>query len=285
MACPRPRFSLSSYLYADRRLGREQLREISGAGFDAIELFALRTHVDYHNESAIANLQQDLAGARLVLDSVHAPVSESITGGRSSAPLNLASPDGPSREHAVDEALHALHIARRLPFSVLVVHPGVPRAEQQTPVDNNRDAARRSIETLATAAEPLGVTIAVELIPNALSKPESLVYFIEDVLEAGAASICLDMGHAHLGGDVVDTIETVSEHIVAVHAHDNRGREDEHLLPFEGTIDWPAALTTLQKVGYEAPIVLELASRGSTLETLARASSARRRMEQLLTTL
>ena len=276
---------MSSYLYADRRLGLEHLREISGAGFDAIELFALRTHVDYHNDSAIANLQQDLAGARLVLDSVHAPVAEAVTGGRSIAPLNLASPDGPSREHAVDEALHALHIARRLPFSVLVVHPGVPRAQQQTPVDNNRDAARRSIETLATAAEPLGVTIAVELIPNTLSRPESLVYFIEDVLDAGAASICLDMGHAHLGGDVVDTIETVSEHIVAVHAHDNRGREDEHLLPFEGTIDWPAALTTLQKVGYEAPIVLELASRGSTSETLARASSARRRMEQLLTTL
>lgn len=276
---------MSSYLYVDRRLGREQLREISAAGFNAIELFALRTHVDYHNESAIANLQQDLADARLVLDSVHAPISESATGGRSGALLNLASPDGPSREHAVDEALHALHIARRLPFSVLVVHPGVPRAQQQTPVDNNRDAARRSIETLATAAEPLGVTVAVELIPNALSKPESLVYFIDDVLEAGAASICLDMGHAHLGGDVVDAIETVSEHIAAVHAHDNRGREDEHLVPFEGTIDWPAALTTLQKVGYEAPIVLELASRGSTPETLARASVARRRMEQLLTTL
>jgi sugar phosphate isomerase/epimerase len=276
---------MSSYLYADRRLGREQLREISAAGFDAIELFALRTHVDYHNESAIANLQQDLADARLVLDSVHAPISESATGRRSGALLNLASPDGSRREHAVDEALHALHIARRLPFSVLVVHPGVPRAQQQTPVDNNRDAARRSIETLATAAEPLGVTVAVELIPNALSKPESLVYFIEDVLEAGAASICLDMGHAHLGGEVVDAIETVSEHIAAVHAHDNRGREDEHLLPFEGTIDWPAALTTLQKVGYEAPIVLELASKGSTPETLARASVARRRMEQLLTTL
>ena len=282
---PRPRFSLSSHLYAGRRLCREQLREISGAGFDAIELFALRTHVDYHNESAIANLQQDLASARLVLDSVHAPVSEAVAGGRPGARLNLASPDGPSRERAVDEALHALYIARRLPFSVLVVHPGVPRSLQQTPLDNNRDAMRRSIETLATAAEPLGVTIAVELIPNTLSKPESLVYFIEDVLDVGAASICLDMGHAHLGGDLVDTIETVSEHIAAVHAHDNRGREDEHLLPFEGTIDWAAALTTLQKVGYEAPIVLELASRGPTPETLARAAVARRRMEQLLTTL
>ena len=269
----------------DQRLGREQLREVSGAGFDAIELFALRTHVDYHNESAIADLQQELAAACVVLDSVHAPVSEGVTAGRWGASLNLASPDDASRQHAVDETLRALHIARRLPFSVLVVHPGVARAQQQTPADNNRDAARRSIETIVKAAEPLGVTVAVELIPNALSKPESLVHFIEDVLETGAASICLDLGHAHLGGDVVDAIETVSEHIAAVHAHDNRGREDDHLLPFEGTIDWPAALTTLQKVGYEAPIVLEIAARGSVPVRLAAVPTARRRMERLLTTL
>lgn len=274
---------MSSYLYADRRLSREHLREISAVGFDTIELFALRSHVDYHNDAAIANLQQDLANARLVVDSVHAPVSESLTGGRWGTALNLASPDAATREHALDEALHSLYLARRLPFPVLVVHPGVPRAQQQTPLDNNRDAARRSIEALAAAAEPLGVTIAVEVIPNALSKPEALVHFVENVLDTGAVSICLDIGHAHLGGDVVDTIETVSEHIAAVHAHDNRGREDDHLMPFEGTIDWPAALTTLQKVGYEAPIVLELAARGSTAETAARAASARRRMEQLLT--
>ena len=258
---------------------------MSRAGFDAIELFAIRTHFDYHNESAVADLQQELASARLVLDSVHAPVSEGITAGRWGASLNLASPDNTTRQHAVDETMRALHIARRLPFSVLVVHPGVARAQQQTPGDNNRDAARRSIETIAKTAEPLGVTVAVELIPNALSNPESLVHFIEDVLETGAASICLDLGHAHLGGDVVDAIETVSEHIAAVHAHDNRGREDEHLVPFEGTIDWPAALTTLQKVGYEDPIVLEIAARGSAPETLARISTARRRMERLLTTL
>jgi sugar phosphate isomerase/epimerase len=98
-------------------------------------------------------------------------------------------------------------------------------------------------------------------------------------------SICLDLGHAHLEGDVVDAIETLSEHIAAIHAHDNGGRDDEHLVPFDGTIAWPSALTALQKVGYDAPIVMELVSRGPALDTLTRASSARRKMERLLTTL
>ena len=30
-------------------------------------------------------------------------------------------------------------------------------------------------------------------------------------------------------------------------------------MPFDGTIDWPAALIALQKVGYEGTLMLELA--------------------------
>ena len=50
--------------------------------------------------------------------------------------------------------------------------------------------------------------------------------------------------------------------------HDNRGRTDDHLVPFEGTIDWPAALTAVQKVGYEGPLMFEIAAHGSAKETL-----------------
>jgi sugar phosphate isomerase/epimerase len=275
-------FGVSTHLYHGQRLKRDHLREIGGAGFDVVELFATRTHFDYHNESSTADLQQWLAEAGLVLGSVHAPVSERYAAVRWGEPLNLASPDAARRERALDEATRALHIARRLPFGVFVVHAGLVRSQQQAPGDNNRDAARRSINALATLARPLGVNIAVELIPNELSRAGSLVHFVEDVLDAGAASICLDLGHAHLEGDVVDTIETVSEHIAAVHAHDNRGRADDHLLPFEGTMDWPAAMTALQKVGYDGTVVLEVGPLGSTKETLVRARTARARMERLL---
>ena len=245
---PRARsFAVSTQLYHGRRLTRDHLHEVASAGFDAVELSALRTHIDYHHDSSIGDLQQWLAEARLSVASVHAPVAEHLGAGRSVA-LNLASPDAADRAHAVEEATRALQVARRLAFPVLVVHAGVVRTPRQAPGENNRDAARRSIETLAGAARPLGVAIAVELMQNELSKAASLAHFVEDVLDAGAASICLDLGHAHIAGDVLDAIETVSEHLVLVHAHDNRGRTDEHLAPFEGTIDWPGAMTTLQKV-------------------------------------
>ena len=277
------KFGVSTHLYHGQRLGRDHLMEIAAYGFEAVELFATRTHFDYHNPAAIADLQEWLADAGLELHGIHAPVSESFVGGRWGPALSLASVDRDRRAQAVGEAERALHIARRIPVGVFVTHLGVPRAQQPPPGDNNRDAARRSVEELQPIAEPLGVRLAVEVIPNDLSRVGSLVHFVEEDLDGVDVGICLDFGHAHMDGDLVDAIETVSGHLIATHVHDNRGRADEHLVPFDGTIDWPGVMTAVQKVGYDGTLLLELATHGSPKATLVRAQQARARMERLLT--
>jgi sugar phosphate isomerase/epimerase len=276
-------FGVSTHLYHDLRLSREHLVEIAAHGFETVEVFATRTHFDYHNPGAVADLQQWLAEAGLVLGSVHAPINESFTGGRWGRTLSVASPDEDARALAVAETERALHIARRIPVEVLVVHLGVPRTQEAPGGGNARAAARRSIETLLRTAEPLGVRIALEVIPNEISRAGSLVHLVDNDLEGTDVGICLDFGHAQIDGDVVEAVETVSEHLIATHVHDNRGRTDEHLVPFEGAIDWPAALTAVRKVGYEGTLLFELAAHRSARDTLKRAQKARERMERLLT--
>jgi sugar phosphate isomerase/epimerase len=275
-------FGISTHLYHNYRLSREHLLEVAAHGFEKIELFATRSHFDYHSDRSIADLQQWLAEAGLELHAVHAPVTESFSAGRPGPLLSLASGDSAERERALEEAEWALYVGRRIPFAAFVAHVGVPRTEQRTPADNSREGARRSIEALQRKAEPLGVRVAVELIPNELSKAGSLVHFVEATIETPGVGICLDFGHAHLEGDVVDAIETVSEHLITTHVHDNRGRSDDHLVPFDGTIDWPAALTAVQKIGYEGTMLLEISGHGSTKEVLQKARRARERMERLL---
>lgn len=275
---------MSTHLYHGQRLDRAHLLEIGAHGFDGVELVATRSHVDYHNPASISDVQQWLAEAGLVLRSVHAPVAEGLQAGRWINPLNLASSDAAHRQRALEEAELALQIARRIPFEVLVVHVGALRRDQPVAAENSRDGARRSIEALRTAAAPLGVRIALEVIPNELSRSASLAHFIERVLDAPDVGICLDLGHAQLEGDVADAIETVSEHLMAIDAHDNGGRVDDHEVPLAGTIDWPAALTAVQKVGYDGPIMFEIDRRGSTKDTLVRARSARQKMERMLAT-
>lgn len=279
------RFGVSTHLFHGQRLGREHLQEIGAAGFEQVELFATQTHFDFHSTTAIGDLQGWLAAARLDLGSVHAPVGESFANGRWGPLLSLASPDAEARRDALDEAVAALYIARRIPFPVLVVHLGVPKTPQSVAGENSRDAARRSIEELARLAEPLGVQLALEVIPNELSRPPALAHFIEKLADDCRAGICLDTGHAHMAGDLVDAIETVSEHLAATHVHDNRGRTDEHLLPYDGTIDWASALTAFQKVGYDGSLVFEIGQQGgpgSSRATLQKLKAIRARFEQQL---
>ena len=65
--------------------------------------------------------------------------------------------------------------------------------------------------------------------------------------------------------------------------HDNNGRGDDHLLPFDGGIDWAAALMATQKIGYDGTLMFEVAAAPSVLAVLDRTRYVRTRFEELLT--
>jgi sugar phosphate isomerase/epimerase len=269
---------VSTQLYHAQRLRREHLAEIASHGFDTVEIMATRSHVDYHDGSVIDEVAGWLASERLRLHSIHAPVTERLARGGGVAPLSHASIDAKVRERAVRETKAALELAKRVPVEILVVHLGLQDALLASAADQTRDAARRSVETIAAHARLLGVRVALEVIPNALSAADALIALVED-LDMPDVGVCLDFGHAHMMGDVADAIETLSGMLIATHVHDNHGKRDEHLPPFEGTIDWPGALMALQKIGYEGPMVLELASADTPAPVLERARHAIVRLE------
>jgi sugar phosphate isomerase/epimerase len=275
------RFGISTHLYHDRRLDREHLNEIASYGFEAIELFATRTHFDYHDPAAIAALSKWLGETGLRLNSVHAPIAAGLTNGKWGDSYSNAASDSARRQIAVRETEAALQIARQIPFGVIVVHLGTPAATSQAG-DNNRGAALKSAEEISRMADPLGVRVALEVIPNDLSSATSLVAMIEGDLDSKSAGICMDFGHAHIMGDVADAVETAAEHVVTTHVHDNRRRDDDHLVPYKGTINWDMTLMTMQKIGYDGTYLLELANTGSPAAVLEDARRARERFERTL---
>jgi hypothetical protein len=72
-------------------------------------------------------------------------------------------------------------------------------------------------------------------------------------------------------GDLAEAIETVAGHLTAMR------------VPIDERIDWPSALTTIQKVGYDRALIFDGTPKGSPKETLARARAAREKMERWLT--
>jgi len=257
---------------------------IAAHGFDAVELFATRAHFDYHDDQAIGRLSEWLSDTRLELHSLHAPIFEEMRNGHWVGSFSNASGDEHRRAAALAETRAALQVARHIPYRFLVVHLGMPSAEQLPPGDNRPDAARRSLEDIAAAAAEVGVRVTVEVIPNPLSGAATLVRLIEEQLDGIDVGICLDYGHAHLMGDLGEAIEAVSGYLWTTHMHDNGGQRDDHLVPFAGTIDWNAAITETQKIGYDDMFMLEVADAGDPVEVLRRSAKARERLEDIFVT-
>jgi sugar phosphate isomerase/epimerase len=116
-----------------------------------------------------------------------------------------------------------------------------------------------SLETLAPFARERGVKLALENLPNQLSQIEKIRSFLQ---ETGLQNIgiCFDSGHSNLQASPSGEIETGGDWIATTHLHDNHGKTDEHLFPFEGTVDWPKVLEAFEKINYQGCLLLELKS-------------------------
>jgi sugar phosphate isomerase/epimerase len=264
------RFGISSHLFHEARLDREHLVHIAAHGFETVEVCATRSHFDYRDPDAVAALAEWLSDTRLTLHGLRAPLGRARRDGAWVGAYSNASADTARRTEAVDETLAALDVARTVPFAFLVVRPGTFDGNG----DDRPDLARRSLETIATRAREVGVQVALEVLPWGLGAPDALADLVEEHLEGLDVGVCLDYGHAHLGGDLTDAVETLSGHVVTTHVHDNRGRQDDHLVPFAGAIDWDAAIMTTQKVGYDGVFVLEPDGGADALDVLRRAERA-----------
>ncbi len=274
-------FGISTHLFHAERLGPAHLDAVAAAGFARVELFATQSHFDYTDPSQARDLAAWTRQAGLRLHSVHAPIAEFLHGTTWGPPISTGASSAAARSRAIDACRQALEIAAAVPFEFLVLHLGVPEAYAAAG-DNHRDSALRSVEALRAAADGTGVRLALEVIPNGLSTASALVRLIEehDLHDVG---ICLDVGHAQLQGDVSEAIETAGGYLLTTHVHDNGGRSDDHLLPFDGVIDWPATLMAFQKVGYGGTLLFELAAGPQGAQaTLEGAAAARRHLEHIL---
>ena len=279
---------LSTYLFVSRKLSRDLLGEIANAGFQGVEIFCSRAHFNYTSKAEAQEMKQILADSRLALTSLHAPTSRDLSATRESGqPLSICEVERVRRIEAMDEFKRAIDVAEDLPFPRMVMHMGGSR---ETADPRKRDAAFSSLEHLMLHARHLGVTICVENTTSEMGDPAYLRQFVDETRLTGLR-FNFDIGHAHLAdGPAEERIEKsfapLRELVAGMHIHDNRGEKDEHLPPYEGTIDWPAAVKTLKNSpDANVPLLLELKEKTgpdapSAVEQLKVARKAMDKFEQ-----
>jgi sugar phosphate isomerase/epimerase len=275
------KFGVSTHLYHGERLQRAHLADIAGHGFETVELFATRSHFDYHDPHAIQSLAGWLEESRLEMPSVHAPIVDSLVNDKWGRAYSTATRDTDAWQATMREMQATLEMARHIPFKFLVIHLGLPTSQNPGPHDNSREAAIRSIQGIYRMAEPLGVQLALEVMGNTLSTSIHLLELIERDLDDMDLSICMDVGHAFMLGDPAEAIETTSGYLVTTHIHDNQRQRDDHQVPFDGAIDWSATMMAFEKIGYDGVFMFEVRNTGSPQAVLDRAARARERLEEL----
>jgi len=273
------RRAISTHMFVRQRLSTHMLEAIGRAGFSLVEIFGARQHMDYLSRNQVLDVAAWFAGSPVKLLSLHLPMYRDEVWGKSGpqARISIAEIEKVRRVEAVDELKRALEIADDLPFTYAIVHVG-HSGEQYD--ERKIDAAMWSIEHLRLFARQRGVSLLLENTPNDLARPEFLAGIITE-LRFPDLGICFDTGHAHMGEGVMGSWERVKRYVRSTHLHDNQRDKDDHLFPFEGSIDWKAFTPALFAAGPDLPWMFEIHDPSSSANPLQEAGQVFDRLEAL----
>ena len=166
------------------------------------------------------------------------------------------------------ERVHrGIDAAAALGIRYAVVHPNAPNLPMKEFCEKQQfDSVMAHLMPFVEHGDRVGVEIVVEnmrVIPGATlmhrycQTPEELCH-VADALGIG---ICWDFGHANISGiRQSEGLALVGKRLRVVHINDNFAMDDEHILPFTGTVDWKDAMAGLSQIGYGGLLNFELAA-------------------------
>lgn len=208
--------------------------KVAEAGIGSIVLTALRGNLDLRRSDDLRRAGEVLGRLGLAAPACHC---------QDWGPCHLNESD-----EADWDAMIAMHVGlmesvAQLGCRTFVLHIGSePRVESR---QASWDRVRKAVDTLATRAAELDMILGLENgMQGYLATNEELLAFVAGYGH-DTVGICYDSGHAHVMGDAPGVLKAFSPYVVTVHLHDNDGVDDLHLLPGQGTIDWPPVVAAL----------------------------------------
>ncbi len=181
--------------------------------------------------------------------SVHAPFAD----------INIASPSRFMLKAVMKRLEKSIKLASLLEANVWVFHPGLKTGISMFYPGTEWVQNRETAKALYRVADDNGLQIAMENVPEpypfVMKSVEHFKKFYDEVKED--ISLALDVGHANINGQIELFIKTFPNKIVHIHAHDNHGKEDEHLGVGRGTVDWGSFAKLLRQIAYNKAVVVE----------------------------
>lgn len=160
-------------------------------------------------------------------------------------------------ETQIDRVYTSIRGAAYLDCPYVVVHPFCIDGGSLTDVFSLNV---KTLKNISEYANKYNVTICVENLPfldYKISEVSEVIKLIDQVDKPNCL-MCFDTGHAHVfGDDISEDIFRISDRLRTLHVHDNNGKFDAHMLPWQGTIDWNQFTNTLMKQKFDGCLSLE----------------------------
>jgi len=164
----------------------------------------------------------------------------------------------------VDDTIRCIEICHLLGIPNLVVHSGYMKSIS---VEECFARNKAFFMQLLAVAEKYNVNILIEnfnkmwdpdtfWVDNATDLLKLITYIDHPLCHA-----IWDTGHGNLQSmPQHEGLKVLGKHVRALHIQDNGGKSDEHLIPFQGTLNLDSVMHGLKEIGYQGYFTFEARS-------------------------
>ena len=219
----------------------QKMLELISPHFEVWEIIG--EHLHYLPD--IVDEIRDVMGSYNVELQLHLPFSD----------INPASVVPRVRELSLDILTESMNAAADLGIVSMTLHAGLLSSINFRDRQWGLDVGSESCRKIYRHAEDLGVHINLENLPHKWMLGTSLeeLEYLSEGFDPATWGLCYDIGHAFISGAQDDLLEH-PDLVTNIHAHDNKGREDSHLAPGKGDIDFEAVARSL--MGSKSDVVI-----------------------------
>lgn len=240
----------------------EALEGICRAGFGAAEILADVPHA-YPMQIDAAFTQrvsQALSRLGLAVSNINCNCSFGYWKDAPPEPYfepSLISPNSRHRADRIDLILRTLQFAKDIGAPNISITSG--RTLGGMPPDAAARQFTESIPPILDRADALGVDVGIECEPGLFIEYVAELRDLIERLNHPRLGANLDIGHSQvIGESIPKVIRALRGRIWNMHVEDIPGRKHYHMIPGEGTLDWPALRQALRDIGYQRYLSVEL---------------------------
>jgi sugar phosphate isomerase/epimerase len=237
----------------------EALRGIKRAGFDGVEILADIPHA-YPGNVDSSELRRELNRLGLAVSNVNANCTFGYWKDAPPEPYfepSLISPNSKHRRDRTDLIFKTLQLARDVGAANISITSG--RCLPGMPPDAAAKQFAESIKPVLDEADRLDVNVGIECEPGLFIEYLTELRDWIDRLNHPRLGANLDIGHSQvIGESIPQVVELMSDRIWNFHVEDIPGRKHYHMIPGQGTLDWPAFRDSLRRTNYARYLTVEL---------------------------